>query len=210
MRRKVGRLLLALLAFGGGWGWSQEAEVPPSDSTPSAPSQGAPPKAEAKAEVVDPAKASAFLLASRREVALYLDRFAYGPLAQALHELVVKRGIRVRLLVPAEAFSARDSYAMSFAFLALRRPNLEVKVLGGGKVDPRAIVDGSYLLVGYPLEGLPPEVRGPLLLFRDSATVRPEADRFDRYWASAPYCRPRARYEGGGLRTWCELSQTRP
>ncbi|MCX7849659.1 hypothetical protein [Thermus sp.] len=86
-----------------------------------------------------------------------------------------------------------------------------MKLLGGGKVDPRVVVDGSYMLVGYPLEGLPPEVRGPLLLFRDPTLVRNEVERFLRYWAYAPYCRPRAHYEETrGVRAWCEPSQARP
>lgn len=213
----VPALLGVLLALGGGWAVSQAPEPPPQGQSgtasppPEGAQQGAPaPRPEPKAEVVDSSRVPTLLLGARQEILLYTDRFSYAPLAQALREAVVQRGVRVRLLLPAEAFSAQDSFAMGFAFLSLKRPNLEVKVLAGGKVDPRAVVDRSYLLVGYPLEGLPPEVRGPLLLFRDPATVGLEAERFARYWASAPYCRPRARYEAGRLRTWCDLSNTRP
>lgn len=130
-------------------------------------------------------------------------------MAKALHHVVTQRAVNVKLLLPAEVFSQPNSYAMAFAFLALRRNKLEVKVVAGGKVDPRILVDGKALMVGYPLEGIPEEVKGPLLLFTDEGLIKAERERYNTYWNASPYCRPKVEYVGNTLKTWCQLSKSR-
>lgn len=211
----VALFLLALWALGG----LAQQEAPPSNPSPpqEAPSQGqglqAPQPAQAPAaqeQVVPPSAIPSLVGAARKEILAYLEAFAHQPLAEALHAAVVKRGVRAKVLVPMSALDSPDSYAMSLLFLSLKYANLEVKVLRGGRVDPRVVVDGLYMLVGYPLEGLAPEVRGPLLLVKDPARVGAERERFLRYWSAAPYCAPDVRYQGGSLAVRCVLSWQRP
>lgn len=204
MRRTFLLLPVALWALLWGWSLAQEGEGG------ERPRETAPPQGGQGGTVISTGRALELLASAKRELWLYLDAFTEENLAQTLHRAIIQKRVQVRLLLPKESFSLPGSYAMPFAFLSLRHRNLEVKVLGGSRVDPRILGDSSWMLVGHPLEGLPPEAKGPLLLFTDPKLVQQEQNRFNLYWQRAPYCRPRAQYQDlGSIRTWCELRYER-
>ena len=159
------------------------AQDPPPPSPPSP-----------RGEVLAPNALESFLKGAKEEVLVLTVTATHEPLMRPLWDLV-RKGVRVRVLGTKQAVESPTSYFVPLAFLSLRYANLEVKVLGGSKVDPRVLVDRRYMLVGPPLEGVPPEVAGPLLLFTDPEALRAELQRFEAYWALAPYCAPQARYE---------------
>ena len=186
--------------------------APPSggESPANSPESKGPQERGPKGTPISLARATEIIRGAQREILLYLENFNSEALAKTLHHAVTQRGVNVKLLLPIGAFSRPNSYAMSFAFLSLRRKNLEIKVLGGGKVDPRVIVDERIFMVGYPLEEVPEEVRGPLLLFTEESLVKAEQNRFMVYWNASPYCRPKAEYNSNRIRTWCLLVKGRP
>lgn len=107
-------------------------EVPPPPPAEEAPTTGKP-----KGTAISLEKATAIIRGADREVLAYLESFKDEALAKALHHVVTQRAVNVKLLLPAEVFSQPNSYAMAFAFLALRRNKLEVKVVAGGEGGPQ-------------------------------------------------------------------------
>lgn len=170
---------------------------PPATVTPPAPSPATP-----KAEVVPPDALERFLRAAKEEILLLTTTASYDPLMTSLWPLA-KKGLRILVLAPQSAIAPPSSYLVSLAFFSLKHPNVTVKLLGGSKVDPRLIIDRKYMLVGPPLEGIPPEAGGPLLLVTDPAMIKLEVDRFFSYWSIAPYCAPRVRLQNDRVLPYC-------
>jgi hypothetical protein len=152
--------------------------------------------------VVAPDALERFLRAAKEEILLLTTTASYDSLMTSLWPLA-KKGIRILVLAPQSAIAPPSSYLVSLAFLSLKHPNVTVKLLGGSKVDPRLIIDRKYMLVGSPLEGIPPEAGGPLLLVTDTAMVKVEVDRFFAYWSIAPYCAPRVRLQNDQVSPYC-------
>ncbi len=170
---------------------------PPSGITPPTPSPTVP-----KAEVVTPDALERFLRAAKEEILLLTTTASYDSLMTSLWPLA-RKGIRILVLAPQSAITPPTSYLVSLAFLSLKHPNVTVRLLGGSKVDPRLIIDRKYMLVGPPLEGIPPEAGGPLLLVTDPAAVKVEVDRFLAYWSIAPYCAPRVKLQNSQVIPYC-------
>ena len=176
---------------------SPTSPSPPSTVTPPAPSPTTP-----KAEVVAPDALERFLRAAKEEILLLTTTASYDSLMTPLWALA-KKGIRILVLAPQSAIAPPSSYLVSLAFLSLKHSNVTVKLLGGSKVDPRLIIDRKYMLVGPPLEGIPPEAGGPLLLVTDPAMIKVEVDRFFAYWSIAPYCAPRVKLQNDQVLPYC-------
>jgi len=152
--------------------------------------------------VVTPDALGRFLRAAKEEILLLTTTASYDSLMTSLWPLA-KKGIRILVLAPQSAIAPPSSYLVSLAFLSLKHPNVTVKLLGGSKVDPRLIIDRKYMLVGPPLEGIPPEAGGPLLLVTDPAAIKVEVDRFFAYWPIAPYCAPRVKLRNDQIFPYC-------
>ena len=177
----------------------------PSPTSPPPPSTVAPPTSSPttpKAEVVSPDILERFLRAAKEEILLLTTTASYDSLMTSLWPLA-KKGIRILVMAPQSAITPSSSYLVSLAFLSLKHPNVTVKLLGGSKVDPRLIIDRKYMLVGPPLEGIPPEAGGPLLLVTDPAMIKVEVDRFFAYWSIAPYCAPRVKLHNDQVLPYC-------
>ncbi len=130
---------------------------------------------------------------ARYTVDAYLPLFLSKEVASALATLAKEKRVQVRVIVEDRALSMPSTYLYSLALLGVKYP-IQVKVVSNTPgIDPRVIVDRTYLLVGGALEGIDP-ILSPTLLFRDPAYAQKELSRFERTWQVAPLCRPKVKY----------------
>jgi hypothetical protein len=143
---------------------------------------------------------------ARYTVDAYLPLLVSKEVASALAALVREKRVQVRVIVENRALSMPSTYLYSLVILGTKYP-IQIKVVSNTPgIDPRVIVDRSYLLVGGALEGIDP-ILSPTLLFRDPAYAQKELSRFERTWQVAPLCRPKIRYslETRRLELRCDL-----
>jgi hypothetical protein len=193
MRRVLVPILFFLLPA-----WGQEGNASPPASPPDPPRD--------TGTLVGLKEAIQVIASARYTVDAYLPLLVSKEVASTLATLAKERGVRVRVIVENRALSMPSTYLYSMVILGTRYP-IQVKVVSNTPgIDPRVIVDRSYLLVGGALEGID-SLLSPTLLFRDPAYAQKELSRFDRTWQVAPLCRPRIRYtlETRRLELGCDL-----
>lgn len=178
--------------------WGQEGSALPPASPP------APPKDTGTQ--VGLKEAIQVIASARYTVDAYLPLLVSKEVASTLATLAKEKRVQVRVIVENRALSMPSTYLYSLVLLGLKYP-IQVKVVSNTPgIDPRVIVDRTYLLVGGALEGIDP-ILSPTLLFRDPAYAQKELFRFERTWQVAPLCRPKLRYvlESHKLELGCDL-----
>ncbi len=178
MKRALVPFFLFLLSA-----WGQEGGAPPPAS---------PPPKDTGIQV-GLKEAVQVISSARYTVDAYLPLLVSKEVASALATLAKEKRVQVRVIVEDRALSMPSTYLYSLVLLGTKYP-IQVKVVSTTPgIDPRVIVDRTYLLVGGALEGVD-SILSPTLLFRDPAFAQKELSRFERTWRVAPLCRPRVRY----------------
>lgn len=167
--------------------------TPPGDSSLPSPTQSPEKQPADLGKIVTVSYMAEVLKGAKEQIDVLSGTLTEEALATALHQAAL-RGVKIRILVPANVISLQTSYVLTFIYLQFKHP-VTVKIIAGTKVDPRVIVDKRIMFVGQPIDGVLPEIGGPLLMFVDKGIVQKELERFDSYWKISPKCIPNARYD---------------
>jgi len=131
---------------------------------------------------------------AQQQIVLVAPGLFNTPIATALHQAAVQRGVQVLLLLEAGHINQPASFGAAFSFLAPERP-LHVRVVQVVRLEPRLLLDSRVLLSGPLVAGESFSPR-PTWASTKRTDLEVEIERFNRVWRQAPPCRPSAMMAG--------------